>query len=333
MDPNELSAPGYAIFRRPRSAVSARFEAVDGRGPEQVEARSTSAHATSYEAAAGRAEMLANGLANLEEMVDGTAATLEPAAADRLRAELARTGADLIDARFGDGLSDETFTSLRDTILALEAELAQARRREEADAFELKRLRDRTRVLTDRLHHVNQSAAADKHLVARLQEELAMLRNELAAANECGAAGAAELTALRTETADLQLALNDVRNRLLAQNREMEGLRVDNDLLRAKLSDTEALLRATHGELQRARQGAARTGQRLVEVEAENTRLNKANDALARDNARLEADKREQQAENDLMEQWLNGALARYAKLQMHTNELERQRREDVLPA
>lgn len=311
MDPNDRSAPGYAIVRRPRNAVSDRFPPFDF-----AERRADS---SIEEESAYLLDALAGGLGEIEERIDMVQATLDPAAADRLRAELARAGAELIDARFGGpNLANETITGLRDTILALEAELAAARRQHESDGREIERLRNRTAQLADGLHNANRKADLDRRRIAELEEQVAELEADiaLATARVAGLRGQ-EVAQLRQQTGDLQLAVHDMRCRLLAQNEESEQLRMECDVLKAHLSDTQKLLRATHTELTRARVGLAQAGQRVAVLEAENR-------SLSEGNARLTAENGEQAEENALMEQWLNNALARYSSLQEHTSVLER---------
>jgi chromosome segregation ATPase len=233
---------------------------------------------------------------DLDDIAD--AGYLEPKVADAIKQDLAVAGANVIEARYeGATVADAGLSDAMEQIIArLESEITAAKKRHEADEAHIDWLQERVADLSEQLTASRGESAVSRERVLELESYACRLRHELdSAANAMSGLRLDEVKELREQTQDFQLALRDLRFRLLAQHREIESMRVDSDLLRAQLSDTEALLRATHRELVRAREELALAKSR--------------GDILTED---LE----EAEAENAVMESWLNDALSRYACLQ-----------------
>lgn len=289
--PLENSTPGFAIFKR---SGTNSFRAVSPLDP--AESRSNMA----FEPTGGTLDALADDLVNLELDLDdiADAGYLDPVVADAIKQDLAAAGAGVIEARYegateaGDGLTD----AMQRIIARLETELSDAKRQNRTDEAHIDWLQERVSELSEQLTASKGEAALTRERVSHLEGHVFKLEQELeAAANGLTGLRLEEVQELREQTQDFQLALRDLRFRLLAQHREMESMRDDNDLLRAQLSDTEALLRATHRELVRTRTELTTVQSQVVTI-AE--------------------DLQEAEAENAVMEGWMNDALSRYASLQ-----------------
>ncbi len=335
MDTDDTSTPGFAImnFPRQRSAVAARVHGLD------ASERRHDLDGQPYGATiAGSLDALADGLASIEAQVDVSEATLDPDEADELRHEVAHAGARLIEARYSSEPNEELLQSLRESLVRLNDELQGAQLRNEADAAEIRRLRREAKTLTAELHEARKGRAIDRAQMAALEAQITRFEGAATAAAETArVASASEVEGLRDEMLDLQMALQDMQSRMITLHNENEELKVEGDLARAQLSDTEAMLRATHSELVRTR-GRASDAERRVEAlrtaleeranagadqAAELERLREAAGTSAAAHAAVEAELAEQREENELMEQWLNGALSRYAELLIRVNDLE----------
>lgn len=333
MDTEDTSTPGFAIlnFPRGRNAVGARV------GVEHVAHRAAvdQPYASSI---AGSLDALADGLAAIEAQVEVSEATLDPDEADELLAEVAEAGARLIEARYDSAPNEALLQSLRTSLVRLNDELQAAQLRNEADAAEIRRLRQEAKTLHTELHEARKGRAIDRAQLKALEAQVEKFQAHSEAAVEAArTATEAEASKLRDETLDLQMALRDMQTRMIALHHENEELRVEGDLARAQLSDTEAMLRATHAELVRTRNRASDAERRVeslrtalevraaeggaAQAELEALRTEVAGFVQVR--AELEAMIASEREENSLMEQWLDGALSRYAELLIRVNELE----------
>lgn len=287
--PLDQEAPGFAIFRRSRSGVFRHLVPTEQRMNDAFEPTST------------RIDDVADGLVNLELDLDDVLAggsMLDPVVAQAMKDEIALVGAQVIEARYEghEIASDDLMDSMGEIVERLEAELAAAHEKHRVDEAHITWLQERVQELSSDLQASRADGVVVHEDVAALEGKVSQLERAIATAElEVTGMRLEEVRELREQAQDFQLGLRDLRFRILAQHAELEELRVDNDLVRAQLSDTEALLRATHRELVRTR-----------------GELNAANDKAEE----LTEELQEATAENEVMENWMNNALSRYACLQ-----------------
>lgn len=232
-------------------------------------------------------------VAQLEQQLSGPASWVDVSTLESLRRRLARLGAETIDARIE--RDPNHVARLEDQVADFQAELKMLRSAAVADRSSLDAVRNRVRQLEDALVAAHKLNVDERDRSATLERQVDELEQDLTTMRAEDARTRRRIDALRTQVDGLKNALGSMRARERAAKEEVIQVRTaaemtlaENDLLRAELADTQALLRDTHAELK----------------------------AVSAENESLRLDLEEAHAENDIMERWMNRALARVSELQ-----------------
>lgn len=187
------------------------------------------------------------------------------------------------------------FAALEQRAADFQNEIALLRSASAADQSTLEALRSRMGQLEAALSAAHERQSEERARNGALERSCEALDHELNNARVEDARTQRRVQALRAQVDGLKHALGSMRTRERAAREELsqtveahERALADNDLLRAELGDTQSLLRSTHAEVVSLRERSAA----------------------------LEADLEEAHAENDIMERWMNRALARVAELE-----------------
>lgn len=233
-------------------------------------------------------------VAELERSLDADDRWVDAQALEQLRDRLASLGAGVVEARL-DGASRRRLVQLDQQVRELNTMLATHREAAREQQRAIMALQDRTQQLEDALVAAHRKNLLERDRSTQLERQLDLIEADLDEARATSDAAREELAATRRQVVVLKKVVGRMHEREQDALAALEEARAENDVLRAELSDTRSLLESTHEQLR----------DRDLELKRARVELREANERID-----------EAVAEAEIMEAWMNRALAHVAELQ-----------------